>query len=110
MHGCPHCNQELTTFAFYCPRCNKLVGIVEVDGVMLALTWLDASGRPVKKFALKTLKQGPSYLNVKTVSPQYPTNKTTEVVFTLADGRQLRQNLLEFFAAVLDPSQEWNIG
>ena len=109
IYNCPHCFQELKRFAFHCPRCGTLVGMVFVEGDMLAKWWVDASGAPLKKRGVKMLKHGQDYLNVKEVSAHYPSEKSSrDITITTSDGKTFKQTLVEFFAqAVKDDSKEW---
>jgi hypothetical protein len=87
-----------------------------VEGVMLAVWWLDANGTPAKKWSLKTLKSGTDYLNLLSISPTRPsaTNRQTTITFTasLGQGREQRidKSAVEVFNELLRPEmQEWQI-
>lgn len=116
MHNCPHCRQELAAFAFYCPRCQRPTGALGVEGVMLAVWWLDADGAPSKKWALKTLKNGADYLNLVSVSPVRPSAATrpTIITFTASLGagqpQRIEKSAVEVFEEVSRPEmQEWQV-
>ena len=110
MHDCPHCRQELRSFAFWCPRCGKLVGKVNVEGVMLVKWWLNADHSQQQRCGVKTLKRGTQYIDVASVSPEYPQSDTVEIVFsTTKEGESYPQRIRQFFSEAVDPSQEWNI-
>lgn len=119
MYNCPHCQQLLTTFAFYCPCCRRPVGEMRVEGVMLAVWWLDAAGAPASKWGVKTLKSGSDYLDLISVSPRRPSTKPAEttITFTVAASQSggaqrppIERRALEVFAELskLD-IQEWQI-
>jgi|GEM_PF-3065623 len=82
MYNCPHCRQSFNTFAFYCPCCQRPVGEMQVEGVMLAAWWLDAAGQPASKWGVKTLKSGQDDLDLVAVSPQRPSTKPGETSIT----------------------------
>ena len=116
MYNCPHCRQELTIFAFYCPRCQRPVGELRVEGVMLAIWWLDAAGAPVQKWGVKALKSGADYLNLVSVSPSRPSYNDAGTIITFTanppSGVQKRIELkaIDVFAEVSRPEmQEWQI-
>jgi hypothetical protein len=111
MHNCPHCHLEVQQFSFYCPRCSKLIGMVDIDHVMLATWWLDDAGQPSKKCGVKTLKRNQQYLDLADVSPKFPTAQISNVTFILADAAktQLTQDLSEFFEQATSSAQEWEV-
>lgn len=116
MHDCPHCRQQLNTFAFYCPRCQRAVGELRVEGVMLAVWWLDAGGAPAKKWGVKTLKSGADDLNLEQVSPARPSVREGETLIkfttrtTAGAQRQIERRAAEVFAEVSRANiQEWEL-
>jgi hypothetical protein len=111
MHKCPHCHQELKTFAFHCIRCRKEIGRVKVDGVLLALWWLDASGEPVEKVHVKTLMLGDTPVDAQSLEFVSPAQGSPYVLITLTNDeeRPRRQDLVEFFRQATNPTQEWKI-
>ncbi len=110
-HNCPRCLQVLKHFAFHCPRCGSLVGMVIVEGDMIAKWWVDLGGAPLKRRGVKTLKRGQSeYLNVREVSARYPSEQPSQTItITTHDGQTFRQSLVEFFREATDDSQEWRV-
>jgi hypothetical protein len=109
MHKCPYCALEYRSFAFYCLRCGRCIGKVGVDGVMVCLYWLDSNSSLESKFCEKTLKHGLNYLDVSSVTPEFPRGSETVFLFTTPDGKELHQNLIDFFNQAMNPTQEWNI-
>ncbi|HKS28141.1 MAG TPA: hypothetical protein VJS44_09990 [Pyrinomonadaceae bacterium] len=104
------------TFAFYCPRCQRPTGAMGVEGVMLAVWWLNAEGGPSKKWSLKTLKSGSDYLNLLSVSPARPAaaeGKTTiTFMATLGSGPEtpINKSAIDVFNELLRQDiQEWQI-
>jgi hypothetical protein len=116
MHNCPHCRQELSTFAFYCPRCQRPVGELRVEGDMLGIWWVGADGAPAKKWGVKTFRSGDDYLNLRSVSPERPSatpHQTTITFIVRQDNGQeqrVERSAVEVFAEVSQPKvQEWQI-
>jgi hypothetical protein len=116
MHDCPNCHQELSTFAFYCPRCKHPIGELRVEGDILVVWWLDVKGEPVKKWAVKTFKSGNDYLNLVGVSPSRPSasqaRQTIEFMVRPLGGEEhpLEKHVTEVFAEVSRAEiQEWKI-
>jgi hypothetical protein len=116
MHNCPHCRQELSTFAFYCPRCRGKIGELRTDADMLAIWWLNAQGDTAKKWAVKTLKSGSDYLNLLSVSPACPSAASRQTTITFMAGQRLgdketfERRAVDVFAEVSrSEMQEWQI-
>ena len=111
MYKCPHCQQELERFVFYCVRCGNLIGKVQREGEMLAVWWIDRDGAPSEKFKLKTLKRNLRYAEVKSISAEHPSDNLQNIVFTLSDGQETRvpQSLLEFFDQAANDTEEWEV-
>jgi hypothetical protein len=116
MHNCPNCPQELSTFAFYCPRCQRPIGELRVDGDILVVWWVDARGEPSEKWAVKTFKSGTDYLNLIGVSPSRPSasQHQTTIEFTVrpleGDEQRIEKRATEVFAEVSRAEmQEWQI-
>ncbi|HEX8072862.1 MAG TPA: hypothetical protein VF546_23150 [Pyrinomonadaceae bacterium] len=114
MYDCPYCRQELTAFAFYCPRCRRPVGELHVEGDMLTVWWLDAGGEQAARWGLKTLKRGAEDLNLVGVAPERPTadNLAFKLRARLDQGSELvfERSAVEVFAVVSEQEmQEWQI-
>jgi hypothetical protein len=113
MHNCPHCHQELSVFAFYCPRCGKQTGELIVEGDMLSAWWLNIDMNPQEKWSMKTLKRGLGYLNLSNISEGRPKHNVLELVFTavapMGKEETIRKGVVEIFTEILNPSQEWEI-
>ncbi len=113
MHNCPHCHQELSAFAFYCPRCSKPVGELAVEADMLSIWWLNVDLLPHVKCGVKTLKHGTEYLNLSSVSPSRPASGKTEILFTArtpaGDETIIPVSAVEVFTEAMNSSQEWKI-
>jgi hypothetical protein len=109
MHRCPHCQQEMNSFAFYCLRCGKVIGKVEVDGVLIVALWVDINTNSSEKVNLKTLKQNSVYKDIARISEPYPSSKTEVIMFTLTDGRAISQSIPDFYREASSTSQEWNL-
>jgi len=113
MHKCPHCSQELGCFAFFCIRCSKRVGHVEVDGedgVMLAMWWLDANGDLFEKILVKTLMIGDNTVDAKSLEFVSSESGVPYVLITLTqDNQPRRQDIVEFFRQAINPTQEWRV-
>ncbi|MGB7925481.1 MAG: hypothetical protein WCF57_19740 [Pyrinomonadaceae bacterium] len=106
----------MKTFAFYCPRCQRPIGKLQVEGVMLAIWWLDADGAVAKKWGVKTLKSGEDYLNLLSVSPSRPSATAQQTTITLTarqdtgQEQRIERSAVEVFAQVSQPEmQEWQI-
>lgn len=119
MYNCPHCQQSFNTFAFYCPCCQRPVGEMRVEGVMLAVWWLDVTGSPAAKWGVRTLKSGSDYLDLLEVSPRCPSIKPggTTVTFTVKTSqsgvgasRAIERKAVEVFEELMKSDvQEWQV-
>lgn len=111
MYKCPHCSQDLESFALFCIRCSRKIGLVEIDGVMLALWWLDKGGTPVKKAGTKALKLGGTPVDAKSLEFVSEPEGEPYVLITLRhDGQPRRIETRDFFReATNNQTQELKI-
>ena len=110
MHKCPHCQQELSSFAFRCIRCSKEVGRVEREGDMLAVWWLDGSGSLIERIRVKTLVSGEISVDARELTYVSNEGGSPYVLITLANEDVPRkQDLVEFFLQATKTTQEWKL-